>query len=119
MVRLVTPIVALKVVEKSPASTTNLKTSGARSKARRPFANSLTRSAPTRPSRVLHTAKPTEVKTEPAVVTFTRKAATNTAGQTRGPSSRNAARAMPVGGHTGEALAWTTARLRPNLPATK
>ena len=62
---------------------------------------------------------PIEVATEPAVVMFTRKAPTRMAGQARDPSSRNAAKAMPLGGHTGEALALTNARLRPNLPATK
>ena len=62
---------------------------------------------------------PIEVAIEPAVVMFTRNAPTNTAGHTRCPSTRNAANAIPVGGHTAEALALTNARLRPNFPATK
>jgi hypothetical protein len=62
---------------------------------------------------------PIEVATEPAVVTFTRNAPTRMAGHARDPSTRNAANAMPVGGHTGEAFAWTNARLSPNLPAAK
>src|SRR4030095_14512404 len=116
-VRLVTPIVALTVVRNSAASTTNLKTSRARSKTLRPFANSLTRSAPRRPSIVLPMAMPIEVAIAPLVVTLTRNAPTRMAGHTRGPSTRKAASAIPVGGHTGETLAWTNARVSPNLPA--
>ena len=37
------------------------------------------------------------------------------AGQMRGPSRRNEAKAIPVGGHTGETLTLTTARARPNF----
>jgi hypothetical protein len=48
---------------------------------------------------------PAEVNAVPAVVRFTRKAPARIAGQTRRPSSRKALSAMPVGGHTGVALA--------------
>ena len=71
------------------------------------------------PSRVLPIATPIEVATEPAVVTLTRNAPTRMAGHARDPKSRKAANAIPVGGHTAEALALTKARLSPNLPATK
>src|SRR5438128_4688820 len=118
-VRLLAPIVALTVVLKSPPSTTNLKTSRERLKTSRPFAKILTRSAPSRPSKVLPSAMPIEVTIDPVVVTFTRKAPAKTAGHTRGPSSRNEANAIPVGGQTGETLSLTTARLRPSLPARK
>src|SRR5438093_434427 len=64
-VRLLAPIVAPTVVLKSPASTTNLKTSRERLKTSRPFAKSLTRSAPSRPSKVLPSAIPSEVAPEP------------------------------------------------------
>ena len=62
---------------------------------------------------------PIEVATDPVVVTFTRNAPMKMAGQTRGPSNRNEANAIPVGGHTGETVALTMARLRSNFPATK
>ena len=67
---------------------------------------------------MLPPAIPSDVQTDPAVVTFTRNAPRNSAGQTRYPSSSAAARAMPVGGHTGEALAWTKASASPSFPAT-
>jgi len=54
---------------------------------------------------VLPAATPSDVATDPAVVTLTRKAPTATAGHTRGPKRRNAASAIPVGGHTAVALA--------------
>jgi hypothetical protein len=60
---------------------------------------------------------PSDVATEPAVVTFTTKAPANTAGQARYPSIRNAASAIPVGGQTADALAWIEARESPALPA--
>ncbi len=66
---------------------------------------------------MLPSAMPSEVATEPAVVTFTTKAPTATAGQARRPSSSSAARAIPVGGHTAVALACTEAKSRPSLPA--
>src|SRR5262249_37109846 len=76
-------------------------------------------SAPSRPSHVLPIAIPSEEAIEPVVVTLTRKAPMKMAGQTRGPSSRKDANAIPVGGHTGDTLAVTTARGRPSLPAAK
>jgi len=71
------------------------------------------------PSKVLPAAMPIDVNMEPAVVTFTRNAPTKIAGQTRLPKRRNAPRAMPVGGHTADALLLTVAKVRPTLPATK
>ena len=70
-------------------------------------------------SRVLPTAMAIEVETEPAVVTFTRKAPSKIAGQMRYPSTKAAANAIPVGGHTAVALAFTKASRSPNLPAAK
>ena len=61
-----------------------------------------------------------EVSTAPDVVTFARNAARKMAGQTPGPSSRKAASAMPAGGHTGLALAWTKAKCwSASFPARK
>ena len=87
--------------------------------ARGPLANRLTRYAATTPSSVFPAAMPIEVASDPAVVRLTKKAPTKTAGQTRTPSSRNAARAIPVGGQTVVALTCTNASRRPSLPATK
>jgi hypothetical protein len=102
--RLATPIVALTRAPGTTA-TANAKMSCARSKANRPWAKRLTSQAPKSPSRVLPAATPSDVATDPAVVTLTRKAPTATAGHTRGPKRRNAASAIPVGGHTAVALA--------------
>src|SRR5207247_1219978 len=88
----------------------NVRMSRARSKTRRPFAKRWTRKAPRSPSSVLPPAIPSDVQTDPAVVTFTRNAPRNSAGQTRYPSRSAAARAMPVGGHTGDALVAPAAR---------
>ncbi len=68
---------------------------------------------------VLPIAMPSEIAIDPVVVTFTRNAPSRMAGQMRGPSRRNEAKAIPLGGHTGETLALTTAKARPNLPARK
>jgi len=80
--RAVTPVVALTTVLPSAASPASLKTSRARSQARCPRANRLTRYAPRRPSSVLPAAMTADVATEPAVVMLTRKAPTKMAGQT-------------------------------------
>src|SRR2546422_8250995 len=50
---------------------------------------------------------PRDVATVPAVVIFARYAPAKMPGQTRYPNTRNAARAIPVGGHTAVALACT------------
>jgi hypothetical protein len=115
----VTPRVALTVVLAMPARAANLKTSCALSKARSPLASRRTSHAPTTPSSVFPVAMPKEVKAEPAVVMFTRKALARTPGQTRRPKTRKAASAMPVGGHTGVALTWRNASLSPSLAAMK
>src|SRR5207245_1974362 len=78
----------------------------------------VTRAAPTSASSVLPAAIPSDDRTEPAVVTLTRKAPTKITGQMPRPSSSMAASAMPVGGQTGVALACTMAKARPSLPAT-
>jgi hypothetical protein len=102
-----------------PARTAKAKMSRARSKARAPFAKRSTRYPAESASRVFPTAIPSEVATDPAVVTLTRKAPARTAGHTRAPKSSAAAIAIPVGGQTGLALAWTMPKRRPNFPATK
>src|SRR5437773_17916 len=96
----------------------NLKTSRGRSKRCRPPAKRLTSQAPTSASSVLPTAMPTEVAIDPAVVMFTTKAPSSTAGHRRRPPTIRAPMARPVGGHTAEALACTDASDRPSLPAS-
>jgi hypothetical protein len=100
------------------AAAAKVKTSRGRSNARTPAASRSTSQAPSSPSSVLPSAMPSEVATEPAVVTFTTKAPTATAGHARRPSRSSAASAIPVGGHTAVALACTEAKSRPSLPAT-
>src|SRR6266508_5211547 len=119
MDRLVTPIVALTTVLSVAARRANFKISWARSKALRPLANRLRKRAPTNPSSVLPVAMPSDVATEPAVVTFAKKAPRKIAGQTREPSNTKAASAMPVPGHTELALGYTNASFSPSLAATK
>ncbi len=66
---------------------------------------------------MLPAAIPSDVAAEPAVVMFATKAPMKTAGHSRGPRRRSAARAMPAGGHTAVALACTKASVRPSLAA--
>jgi len=68
---------------------------------------------------VLPAAIPRDVATVPAVVIFARYAPAKMPGQTRYPNTRNAARAIPVGGHTAVALACTKASFSPSLAAIK
>ena len=89
-----------------------------RSNAWRPAANSSTKRAIITASRVLPAAMPSEVATEPAVLRFTTNAPMVTDGQTHAPQSSSEASAMPVGGHTGLALACTEVKSSPSLPAT-
>ena len=116
--RQVTPIVALTMVLIVPARIANRTMFSSRSKTSPPRAKRLTRYAPTAPSRVLPVAMPREVAALPAVVRFTMNAARRIAGQTRYPMTRNAASAMPAGGHTTVALGLTFASLSPSLPPT-
>src|SRR5438445_10108753 len=109
----VTPTVALIVVLARPASTANRNTSAGRLKHSTPPAKRRTSAAPTTASNEFPAAIPSDVRTVPAVVTFTRKAPTNTAGQTRGPSAIAAAMPMPVGGQIAVAFACTTAYASP------
>src|SRR5439155_4434376 len=111
-------MVALTAVLTRPASATNLKMFRARSKTAAPPAKRVTRAAPTSASSVLPAAIPSDDRTEPAVVTLTRKAPAKITGQMPRPSSSRAASAMPVGGQTGVALACTMAKARPSLAAT-
>ena len=110
---------ALTVVLNSAAAITNLKMSCARSKAATPPAKRSTSAAPTSASSVLPAAMPSDVSTVPAVLTLTKKAPAKTTGQMPRPSSSTATSAMPAGGHTAVAFAWTLANARPSLPATK
>jgi len=72
---------------------------------------------PTTASSVLPSAMPSEVATEPAVVTLTRNAPAATIGHARVPRTSSTARAMPVGGQTAVALVWMEAKSSPTLPA--
>ena len=117
-VRLVTPMVALTVVLTSAASPAKAKMSRARSNAAAPRAYRVTRSDPATASSVLPAAMPRDVAAEPAVVMLTANAAAKMAGHTPRPRTSMAARAIPAGGHTGVALAWTEAKCSPTLPAT-
>src|SRR5262249_54019036 len=103
-VRVVTPNVALTVVLRRAARSTNANVSRWCEKTFLPFANWLTRNAPKSPSNVFPVAMLREVATEPAVVKLTTNAPRKIAGHTPKPSKRKAARLIPVGGHTGVAL---------------
>src|SRR5712692_530320 len=116
--RLVTPKVAATAVLRIPAYKAKRKMSQLFSNTLGPLAKRITRKEPSRASRVLPVAMPTEVRTEPAVVTLTRNAPIKMAGQKRRPRAINVATAMPVGGHTGVALGWTEAKRRLSLAAT-
>ena len=117
--RLATPRVALTAVPAPPASPAKAKKLRAPRKTSRPPAQRFTSQTPMTISRVLPLAMPSDEATDPAVVRFTRNAPRKIAGHTVGPYSRAAASAMPVGGHTAVALAWTKASDSPSLPATK
>jgi hypothetical protein len=111
-------MVALTVVLAMPASPAKRKTPCGCSNARVPVAKRRTRKAPITPSSVLPAAMASDVATVPAVVRLTRNAPRSTPGQIAGPKIRNAASAMPLGGHTAVALAFTNASCRPIFPAT-
>src|SRR5206468_9868643 len=98
--RLVTPIVALSIVLSPAPNVTKPTTSSSRSSA---VWNPALRSspAPTNASRVLPTAIPAAVARVSCAVTLATNAPRARPGQTRGPRRRTAARAIPVGGHTG------------------
>src|SRR5260370_4380557 len=88
------------------------------SNAWRPLAKRITRKEAMTASKVLPVEIPIEVRTEPTVVMLTRKAPTRIDGQKRRPRATSVAIAIPVGGHTGEALGWIEASRRLNFPAT-
>jgi hypothetical protein len=67
----------------------------------------------------LPSAIPSDVATEPAVVTLATNAAEKMAGHIREPRTRKIAIAMPVGGQTALALAWMKARTRPSFAAAR
>ncbi len=64
-------------------------------------------------------AIPNEVATDPAVTMFTANAPMKIAGHASVPSRSTAAIAIPVGGHTAVALAFTKARRSPSFAAMK
>src|SRR6266550_666595 len=112
--KLVTPTVALIAVLAKAARTTNRARPLPRCNAERPPANRFTRYAPVSTSSVLPAAIATDVKSDPAVVSFTRSAPRKMPRHARGPKIRMAASAMPVGGQTAVALAFTNASARPS-----
>src|SRR5262249_56342239 len=109
----VTPIVALSIVHNRPANAANVNTSRGRSKNRWLEAKRRTSHAPATASSVLPVAIPNDVARLPAVDAFAANAPSQIPSHARGPNKSSAASAMPVGGHTGDALACTNARLRP------
>jgi len=111
--------VALTVVLASAARSVKAPTPRARSKARVPPAKRFTSEAPTTASSVLPAAMPSDVATDPAVVRLARKAPSSTAGEARSPRISSAASAIPAGGQTAVALAWTKARLSPSFAVRK
>jgi hypothetical protein len=102
--RLATPIEALMVVLKRAASPVNFSNPVALENASQPPAKRATSVAPSTASSVLPNATPTELATDPDVVTLTRNAPISTAGVNRSPPSSSAASAMPVGNQTAAAL---------------
>ena len=68
---------------------------------------------------MLPNAMAAEAAIAPDVLRLTRKAPTVTAGHVRMPNMSRAATAIPVGGHTALALAFTNANERPSRPARK
>src|SRR5687768_9781707 len=113
--RVVTPAVAANPALSTPAAA---KTKMSRPRVRKGYspANRLTRYAPRTASSALPIAMRIEVVSDPAVVTFVRKAPRTIPGQTRGPKISTAARAMPEGAQTALALAFTHASARPIFP---
>src|SRR5438132_9822056 len=118
MARLLTPAVGATALLIRAASA-NVKTPWGRSNTRGPPANLFTSQAPQIASKVLPLAIPNDVKIFPTVVRFTRNAPTKIAGHTRNPRTSKAARAIPAGGQTGDALLWTKASRSERLPAIK
>src|SRR5512145_720760 len=76
-------------------------------------------SAPMSASSVLPIAIPAETGHDPDTSTLTSNAPAVITGHIRVPSTSSAARAMPVGGHTGLALACRDARRSPSMAAAK
>src|SRR5579872_3817170 len=95
--REVRPRVALTIVLDTAAKATNLKRVWVCSNAFLPRAYRLTSQAPASASSVFPVAMPIEVRSEPAVVRFTRNAARKMPGQTRHPHNKTATKASPVG----------------------
>jgi hypothetical protein len=67
--------------------------------------------------KVLAMIAPIAVPAGDGVMMFTMNAPMKMAGHKRTPQISSAAKAMPVGGHTGETLAFSDASESPNLPA--
>src|SRR5439155_1497136 len=77
------------------------------------------RYAPNTASAVLPAAMPVAAVSGTAVAALARSAPKKTAGQYRGPSTRSAASARPVGGQTGEMDSPIAAYRRPTRATTK
>jgi hypothetical protein len=90
-----------------------------RPKAFGPSANRHTNQAPKSASNVLPAAMVDAVATDPCVTKLTNKAPRKTPGASRYPHKRTAAKAMPLGGQTAEALGFMEANDNPKLPAQK
>src|SRR6266567_5897020 len=95
----------LTVVLSKAARNMNRNASPVRSKAFNPLAKRQTSHVPSSASEVFPTAMPRDTGKDPWVVRLTKKAPKKTAGQRRRPRHRSTAKASPVGGQTGEALA--------------
>src|SRR5215467_12274330 len=107
-------MVALMAVLPRAARSRNLKTPPTVSKHFAPRAKVVRRNAPARVSRELPPAMASTVQIEPCVTTLTAKAPIKTPGQRRLPHSNSAARAIPLGGQTAEALGFIDANESPN-----
>ena len=114
-----TPMVALIGVATSKLITANRATPAGLSKVAAPSDHRVTAKPSATASSVLPVPIASEDSTKPDVVTLARKAARKSAGQTRSPNSKTAAKAKPVAGHTGLALGWMTASNNPSFARTK
>ena len=113
------PTVAAMIGATRALTTVNRKMSAPRSNAKRPRAKRVASMAAARHSSVLPVAIATDGTTSCDATRFVRKAPIAAAGQARGPSTSNAATAMPAGGHTAVTLAFTAANESPSVPARK
>ena len=116
--RLVAPMVALTIVLRRAPPTMSARASRNRSRVvRKP--RRWSSHAPTTASNVFPTAIPPAVQSGWSRVALARKAPRVMPGQARGPSTRSAASAMPVGGQTTVTCLATKANLNPSFAAAK